>query len=131
MLKEARLKVTPARLAILNLFTEGCKPLNAEDIFSKLKSKDINLVTIYRTLGSLEQAGILKRIDLHTESIHYELASHHHHHIVCTKCGDIEGFDICEVENISKKVLIKSSRFNSINQHSLEFFGMCKSCAKN
>ncbi len=130
ILKNAKLRVTPARVAILNVFTEGCKPLSAENIASKIKNKVINLVTVYRTLGSLEQAQILKRVDLHSDSVHYELASHHHHHIVCTQCGVIEGFDICEIENVSKKALAQSSKFVSISQHSLELFGNCKRCAK-
>ncbi len=130
MLKEVKLKVTPARLAILGLFTEGCKPQSAEDIYKKLKNKNINLVTIYRTLGSLENAQILKRVDLHTESVLYELGAHHHHHIVCVKCGDIEGFEMCDLNKFSQEVLKHSSKFKQVNSHAFELFGICRSCVK-
>ena len=131
ILKNGALKITPTRLAILDIFSNDCKPVNAEYIFEKLKNKKINLVTIYRTLTSLEKAGILKRVDLHKESAYYELGNHHHHHIVCTKCGVVEGFDGCDIKTLSKKILGKSSKFKEINQHSLEFFGVCKACNKN
>jgi Fur family ferric uptake transcriptional regulator len=131
LLKESRLKVTPTRLAVLGIFTCDCKPVNAEDIFEKLKKKGINLVTIYRTLLSFEKAGILKQIDLHKGSAYYELAGHHHHHIVCTDCGDVESFDECGVKNLSSNLIKKSSKFKTIDQHSLEFFGQCKMCARN
>ena len=89
LLTEAKLRTTPAREAILQLFSAGCGPLNAEDVYVKVKNKKINLVTVYRTLGLLEKANILKRVDLHSESVHYELASHHHHHLVCMNCGEV------------------------------------------
>ena len=140
-LKSLGLKSTPARGAVLELFSKKCNPLCAEDIYKKFSSKSdikiksstkakIDLVTIYRTLSSFEAAGILKRVDLHKESTYYELADHHHHHIVCTDCGTVESFDNCAIGNLSKDILKKSSKFNKISQHSLEFFGVCKTCAK-
>ena len=129
MLKNKKLKVTPARVTVLSMFSENCKPMNAEDIFNKFK-KEIDRVTVYRTLASFEKNKILKRVDLRKDSVYYELASHHHHHITCTDCGAIESFETCEIQNVSKKILNKSSKFNSINQHSLELFGVCKSCSK-
>ncbi len=130
LLKETGLKATRTRLAILNVFSEGCKPINAEYIFKKLKAEKTNIVTIYRTLMSFEAAGILSRVDLHKESAHYELAGHHHHHIICTDCGVVESFDQCDIGDLSQKTLHKSSKFSAIQQHSLEFFGVCKMCAR-
>jgi Fur family ferric uptake transcriptional regulator len=72
----------------------------------------------------------LKRVNLHKDSIYYELAKHHHHHIICTDCGTLESFEDCNIKNISKSILQNSSKFNSIDHHSLEFFGVCMSCAK-
>ncbi len=131
ILKKHGLKVTPGRLQILNLFNEhGCKPMDAESVYKKLKGKSIDMVTVYRTVTSFEERGILKRVDLHKDSVYYELADHHHHHIVCTACGLIEGFEMCNIDVVSKKALSKSSKFNVINEHSLELFGVCKSCAR-
>lgn len=130
ILKEARLKVTKNRLLILGVFSEDCKPLSADDIFRKLHSHHINLVTVYRTLLSFERAKIITKVDLSRESVYYELASHHHHHIVCIDCGVIESFDGCGLEGLAKKTLHTSVKFDTIDKHSLEFFGVCKKCAK-
>ena len=129
-LKKATLKVTPARQAILETFSSDCKPINAEYIHQKLQDKGFNIVTIYRTLASLERAGIIKKVDLRKGSAYYELAGNHHHHVVCTSCGKTEGFENCSMDTISKDVLRRSSLFTTINQHSLELFGICKSCSK-
>lgn len=136
ILKEAGLKNTPARRFILEIFSSDCKPINAEYIqqalmsksTSSTSSKTVNLVTIYRTLASLEKAGILTKINLRKESAYYELADHHHHHIVCTRCGRTESFNTCIVDTISKDVLKKSSQFKTVDQHSLELFGLCAAC---
>ncbi len=129
ILKEKKLKVTSARLAILQVFSHACNPQNAESLAVRLQGTQINVVTIYRTLRSLVLAGIIKQIDLRQDSVHYELAAHHHHHIVCTKCGGIEGFETCQIEQVSKAVLKSSRMFKTVQQHSLELFGICNSCA--
>lgn len=130
LLKSHGLKVTPTRNDILEVFSDDCKPINAEYIFNKLKKKKINIVTIYRTLASFELAGILKRVDLQRDSVYYELAGHHHHHIICTCCGTVESFDDCDMNGFSKKVLAKSAKFSLVTKHSLELFGLCKKCNK-
>jgi Fur family transcriptional regulator, ferric uptake regulator len=132
ILKKHGMKATLGRLEILNLFSQqGCAPMDAESVYKKLKRKSMDLVTVYRTVTSFEKKKILKRVDLHKDSVYYELADHHHHHIVCTTCGLIEGFEMCNIAVVSKKVLSNSSKFNIINEHSLEFFGVCTSCYKN
>ena len=115
--KDAGLKATPARLAIFEAFSGKCHPLNAEDIYKKIEKNKIDLATIYRTLISFEEAGILRKVDLRKDSQFYEINKHHHHHIICNKCGFIEELDGC-----------KFSNFKIIKGHSLEFFGLCRKC---
>jgi Fe2+ or Zn2+ uptake regulation protein len=129
VLKEVGLKVTPARMAILKAFSNDCHPVNAESLARTLSIERINLVTIYRALKSLEGAGIIRQIDLHQDSHHYELATHHHHHIVCTECGTIEGFEVCQIPQFAETVLKASKKFTRIQTHSLELFGLCNTCA--
>lgn len=130
ILKTHGFKVTPIRLAILKVFSIDCEPVNAEFIFKKLKKEKVNIVTIYRTLASFENAGMLKRVDLQKDSVHYEFAGHHHHHIICTSCGLVESFEECDLDSLSNKVIKNSSAFNQITRHSLELFGICKKCTK-
>ena len=129
-LQRVGLKATSSRLAILETFDNDCKPISAEEIFDSLKNKKVDQVTVYRTLGSLEEKGILKRVDLRKGAAYFELNHHHHHHIICTDCGAIEGIEICKVDILAKEVLKKSQRFNVVNDHALEFFGICNSCVK-
>jgi Fe2+ or Zn2+ uptake regulation protein len=130
LLQKHKLKVTPAREAILKLFSYDCKPLSAEDIAQRFTNKQINLVTVYRTLATFEKAGILKQVDLRKDAISYELTNHHHHHIVCVRCGIMETFELCGIGKISKDVLKHSKQFKEVKEHSLELFGVCRTCTK-
>lgn len=128
ILKESKFKITPTRLAILEIFYKFDKPISADFIYKKLKG-GINEATVYRTLSSFEKSGILKKVDLRRESICFELNNDHHHHIVCIKCGTIEDFK--ENKNITKllsQIVEKSVKFKKIKEHSLELFGFCKVC---
>lgn len=130
LIKNAGLRVTPARVGILGLFSSRCKPMSAEDIFSKTKKNNFDLVTIYRTLASFEKAGIIRKLDLRKDSAYYELSKGHHHHLTCKSCSRVEEIDECGIEGYIEKIAKQSKNFNKISDHSLEFFGLCKTCAK-
>jgi Fe2+ or Zn2+ uptake regulation protein len=124
ILKNAGLKKTLSRDYVFNVFLKYKVPLTAEMIAQRLIHKDFSLATIYRTLDSFERVGLINRVDLRANSIFYELGGHHHHHIICNSCGTIE-----ELETCLFKTLPPSKKFAQINEHSLEFFGICKKCA--
>jgi Fur family ferric uptake transcriptional regulator len=127
LLKKARLKVTPTRKLIVNILSGECKLMNADHIYSKLRSRGVNQVTVYRTLAALEKAGTIKKVNLRRGSIFYELSQHHHHHLVCNNCGKVESFEDKQIENRIERIL-KTSKFKQVTDHSFEIFGLCKSC---
>ena len=128
LLREKGYKATTARVAIISAFSAKCGPLNAEDIYKKTRKAETDLVTIYRTLTAFEKSGILKKVDLRKDSVYFELAEDHHHHIVCTKCGLVEEFENCDINSLAQKIIVNSSNFKKIKQHSFELFGLCRSC---
>jgi Fur family ferric uptake transcriptional regulator len=133
LLREKGQKATLARVFILDIFSKKKEPLNAVMVYKELlkraKTKDINEVTVYRTLASLEEANILRRVDLRKESVYFELENEHHHHIVCTNCDTVEEFENDKIEEVLKKIATQSPRFKSIKEHSLELFGLCVNCS--
>ena len=92
--------------------------------------RDMDQATVYRTVKSLKQKGIIRQIDLRQNHAHYEFADMaEHHHLVCAECGKIEDVRHCKVENWEGTVLHHSKHFAEIRQHALEFYGVCKTCA--
>jgi Fur family transcriptional regulator, ferric uptake regulator len=128
-LRSSGLKATPARVAVLKVLTKAKKPLSIQNIGKLLKDTP-DQATLYRMVEQLKKAGIIHQINLEHGHAHYEIDSPtHHHHIICENCGKIVDISSCDIESLEKEVL-KKSGFKKINRHSLEFFGLCKNCAK-
>lgn len=132
IVKAAGLKITHVRLSALDALASARKPLTAKALLSALAKKDktIDTVTVYRTLKSFEESGIIRSLSLGSDSLSYELAHDHHHHIVCLSCGLIEDFDACAFDSLKSKILKDSRHFKAITKHSFEMFGVCVSCDK-
>ena len=128
-LKANGLKVTPARLGLLDIFKHGKKPISVKQLAKKLGNNAADIVTLYRNVEALADLGLLKRIRLNDKQIYYELAGGgHHHHLVCTNCGKLEDVKMREI-NLNKTFL-KHHGFAKVTDHSLEFFGLCQTCSK-
>ena len=129
ILKNAGLKVTKSRLAVLDLLIDNAKPMCVEDVFKNLKIVD--QVTIYRILNQFVLKDIVYQTDFRSGKAYFEFQDHHHHHhIVCKTCGDLEEVEICLPENFIKKVQTSSGKFKKVSDHALEFFGQCNTCVK-
>jgi Fe2+ or Zn2+ uptake regulation protein len=129
ILRNAKLKSTNPRLAVLKALSEVKHPETAQEIHKRLKNMDI--VTLYRTLVSFEKSQLAKRIDMHKDAVYYEFNINHHHHIICTDCGKLEDFELCNMDRLTKKIVARASNFKSVQKHALELFGVCNNCVKN
>jgi Fe2+ or Zn2+ uptake regulation protein len=121
-------KITPARIDILKTLSSFKKPVSIKKI--AYSTKGYNTTTIYRTLETLLKIGLVKKINNNPKESLYEttIDRKHHHHITCTSCGLLEDIHIC-VPHPSQK-MIANKGFTFITDHSLEFFGLCKTCKK-
>lgn len=131
-LKEHGLKVTKPRTAILDILQESAGPISVEDIFKKisLNSKtNCDLASIYRSLSSFEEIGIVQKIDLFDGAAHYELkkGQHHRHFFICKNCQKMEKLDACLVGPLEKT--LKAKGYTELS-HRLELSGICPNCSK-
>ena len=94
LLKKSQLSVTDSRKKILQLFLDEKGALAHGDIEKKAGEK-FDRVTVYRTLQTFVDRGIIHTIPTADNSIRYALCKddcgvghHHDHHIhfVCTNC---------------------------------------------
>ncbi len=131
LLRAQELKVTPLRVALLAHFQQFKKPVSVSDIRAAWAPRHIDSVTLYRALHAFKDAGIVRQLSLQDGQARFELNhfNDHHHHLVCRTCGATEDVSECPVEALEKRALKKSQQFAALTEHSLEFFGTCKSCA--
>lgn len=83
------MRVTSPRLGMLKVLAAAKRPLSAEQIYEAAGDDKLDLVTIYRSLGAMDDAGIVQRHPLERGRSLYALVSpgHHHHHVICRRCG--------------------------------------------
>ena len=95
-LRQAGLKSTPGRRAVLEVLARTASPLSPEQIQTKVGSEVCDRATVYRILESLGEAGLVQRVILAGKTLYLpEESSHHHHHIVCRKCRSTVCLDEC------------------------------------
>jgi len=129
VLRAAILKRTRVREIVLEFLVRNHGPFGTEELFAKLKSKKLDLVTLYRTLASFDKAGVVRRCDFGDGIARYEfqLSRSHRHHVICKVCRKARNFDQCFSDKLEQA--IAKMGYSEIS-HTLEFFGVCKSCRK-
>lgn len=128
-LRDVGFRVTPARVAVLQILEKSEYPLSVNQIQTLLKKHQVDQATVYRIVNDFVEKGLAQAVRLHANHSSYEkVGKEHHHHIVCEKCGVISDVT-CSIPHIERKAMEDSS-FSKINSHSLEFLGLCKQCAK-
>lgn len=128
-LRNADLKVTAARLGVLSALESAVTPIDVETVIKYLKKNKIRAdkVTVFRIINSLTEKGIAKPIQFEEGKKRFEHAAQvEHHHFICDKCGNIEDVSDCNIGAVEKDIMKKKGLL--IKRHSLEFFGVCKSC---
>ncbi|MEO5358501.1 MAG: transcriptional repressor [Nitrospirae bacterium YQR-1] len=124
--REAGLKLTPQRMAILDYLKENRQHPSAEEIFKYVSRKfpTMSFATVYNTLEALEQRGALMVLIIDPQRKRYDTVTNPHHHLFCTSCKkimDIErdyDLEIPEGERLGFKIF----------GNRIEFFGLCPQC---
>ncbi len=131
MLQEADLRVTGHRLSVLATVAKVKEPITVYELVDVLRKKhNIDQATVYRNLSSLHEAGLLRRLDFNHGHAHYELETGRaSHQLVCHNCETIEKIEGISVDDAVKKMLKKSRKFKNATTHSIEIYGICKTCA--
>ena len=127
-LENAGLRPTRQRLAVLKAVAKQRRPVTAQELHARMRGRGgPGLATVYRTLGRLAEAGILRRFPLAEGEIAYRLCEPgHHHHLICERCGNVTEIVSCEVEDWAADVA--RGRGFSPTSHQAEIFGVCERC---
>ena len=128
ILQRAGLRRTKPRETLLSHLIREHGPYSIDEIFQGLKKKDLDVVTVYRSVLAFEKIGLVRRCDFGDGVARYEFQSdpkHHHHHIICKSCRQMENLESCKLPELEAQA--KDLGYSDLT-HSLEFFGTCKSC---
>lgn len=129
ILKDNNISVTKQRLAILEALQNIGVPATIETI-KKHITVSMDITTLYRSLSSFVEVGIVYQTDFREGVAYYELQHDdmHHHHLVCTRCRTKTEYHYCPdlpIDDIHTKTGF------SVSNHMFEIFGLCKKCTKS
>jgi Fur family transcriptional regulator, peroxide stress response regulator len=108
-IKGVNLKVTPQRTAVLEALNSIKNHPTADNIkeFVIKNHPNISVGTIYKTLETFVEKGIIKRVKTHNGIMRYDAVLSNHHHLYCEKTEQIEDFFDEELNTLLKNYFKK------------------------
>ncbi|WP_329111423.1 transcriptional repressor [Micromonospora sp. NBC_01699] len=129
MLREAALRVTRPRVAVLNA-VYAHPHADTDSLIGAVRGElpDVSHQAVYDVLRVLTAAGLVRRIQPSGSVARYESrVGDNHHHVVCRSCGLIADVD-CAVGEAPCLTASDDSGF-SIDEAEVVFRGLCPDCS--
>ncbi len=123
-------RVTSARRALLAALVDaGHHHPTAPDLAAAVQraQPDVHLSTIYRSLDSLEELGLVDHVHLGHGRAIYHLADEPHQHLVCEACGAVVEVPDDVFDEVAATV--RRAYGFAIRPHHFAVLGRCASCA--
>ncbi len=93
----------------------------------RTQSEAINISTVYRTLETLEELGLLRHAHLSDRApTYHSVAEHEHFHLVCRNCHRVVSVDPDVLTELSARLREEQSFVVDVGH--LTVFGRCLSC---
>jgi Fur family ferric uptake transcriptional regulator len=131
-LSRSGLKQTQQRVRIVEAFYAAGQHVSAEELHRRLHANapGIGLVTVYRTLKLLRQAGLASARSFGDTYARFDPnpAERGHHHLVCTHCGAVQEFADEDLRPLERRVARRQGF--RVTAHKLELYGLCRTCAR-
>lgn len=128
-LREAGYRLTQPRLAVLQVLQESNGYLSPAEICERGRAlyPSLGLVTVYRTLETLEGLGLVRRVHGQGSCHGYARAnSASGHYLVCHRCSQVVEFPCEGMERVIETVRQQSGF--TVEEHLLELVGLCPVC---
>ncbi|ANQ48958.1 transcriptional repressor [Flammeovirga yaeyamensis] len=134
ILNNAELRRTASRVSILDIFMNS-KVALSENILENQLEGICDRATIYRTLKTFINKGILHRVIDENNIVKFAMCntnhcsehdhSHDHVHFKCQECGDTECMDDLPIQSVTLPNGYKAKETNYL------ILGVCKDCNKD
>lgn len=130
-LRQAGLRRTVQREAILEALEASDRPLSVEDIRLRLAGRRPGIPTIYRNLERFVREGWAEALVGSDQVMRFVRCRsvHHHHHLVCEACGRAVEVETCGL--LGSLQGIESATGFRLTRHVLNLFGTCPECQGN
>ena len=129
-LLQQKLRWTPQRKMILDVFLSFKGHVQIETIHKKIREQDpsLGIATLYRTLNLLVDSELVEAHFFQDGKKTYELKFRvrHHDHLVCTSCEKTIEFEHPLIEKYQVEVC-EAYGF-TLKSHTMKLLGICNNC---
>jgi len=124
------LAMTHQRQVIYESLAEMPDHPSPEDVYAVAKKAipAISLATVYKTLHTFVEHGILRELSLHHGTMRVDWKTHSHHHLICTRCKKVMDIEDDELDPV--KVRRKLPKGFKVERVAVEVQGICAECSK-
>jgi Fur family peroxide stress response transcriptional regulator len=128
-LKNAGLKLTPQRLAIVRELADDLTHPTAQELFERLQPAfpTMSFATVYNTLDALAKLGLVGSLRLGS-AVRFDPNTSPHHHAVCDRCGAVVDLPATSPTAAVKRSIAKSAGF-AVRVEQRTYRGLCSRCA--
>ena len=129
VLKSIGIRVTQARILMLEALHSGCGLLTAHALHGKLPGGTADLATVYRFLSLLVRENLAREITGTDGVLYYEMACPHnpsHPHFECRNCGRIYCLPAFQPEERMRFPAYPQG--HGVESVSVVYRGMCSGC---
>ena len=136
LLRSHGLRRMASRIAVLAALEAVDTHLSVAEIAQRLREylpaeeEPPDLATVYRTVTTLVDQGVLHALALEGGVTTYGLADDPHHHAVCTQCGSIIEVPAGQLASALKHAIAGSS-FTLSERAGLTLHGLCPQCQQD
>jgi Fur family transcriptional regulator, ferric uptake regulator len=135
LLRARGLRRMPSRIAVLLVLEPVDGHLSVADIHQRILDATAagtqapDLATVYRTVTTLVEQGVLHALTVEGGVSTYGLAGSPHHHAVCINCGTIIEVPAKRLSTALEHA-IEGSSFTLSDQAGLTLHGLCPDCQR-
>jgi Fur family peroxide stress response transcriptional regulator len=123
-------KATPQRIAISRFALRNREHPSAQAVYHEVKAlfPTISLATVYKTLQTLGQLGLIQELNFPQGQARFDSYMKPHINLVCTQCGSIKDLDDRAARELVDRVT-STAKFTATGQR-LDIYGICDNCRK-
>jgi Fur family ferric uptake transcriptional regulator len=130
LLKSRGLRMTPQRRAIVAEIMASRGHISPTVVSKRVRQRvpGVNPSTVYRTLGLLEELGVLSHAHLEAGPEYHRRSESQHVHLSCSRCGSQDALSMAEADRLKKLVSTHHGFRPDLTHFAIS--GLCAKCQR-